>query len=126
MTTQMTRRSMTPRQLDVFTAINEHIDATTLSPTYDELVKRLAEKGISLSRTTIYNHCEALEKKGWIRKDPGESLGPGARNIKPIPVHDLVVRDAVIRCIDRQLKDLLLDPRIVQLKMSISALAAQV
>lgn len=64
-------RPLTPKQLQVLTAIHDHQQETGLSPTMQELGAVL-----EVNRVTVYGHVQALLQKGHLENlEPGASRG---------------------------------------------------
>ncbi len=57
--------NLTPRQLDVLVAIRNYRHLHGMAPTMQELADQLGT-----SKVTIFEHIEALERKGVIRRNP--------------------------------------------------------
>jgi repressor LexA len=57
--------NLTPRQLDVLVAIRNYRHLNGMAPTMQELADQLGT-----SKVTIFEHIEALERKGVIRRNP--------------------------------------------------------
>lgn len=57
--------NLTPRQLDVLVAIRNYRHLNGMAPTMQELADQLGT-----SKVTIFEHIEALEKKGAIKRNP--------------------------------------------------------
>lgn len=80
----------TPKQLDILRLIFEYQNEHNYSPTYAELAKRL-----NVSTITVFEHLEALQRKGAIRRrrhearsvelvDPSFLRGVATRKVLPL------------------------------------------
>ena len=54
---------ITPQRLEIL----KYIDTHNIHPTVDQIYSELKEKNPSLSKTTVYNSVEILEKNGLIQ-----------------------------------------------------------
>jgi repressor LexA len=63
--------NLTPRQQQVLDFITEYLDGHGYPPTMREMGVHLGISG----NISIINHLEALERKGYIRREPGSSRG---------------------------------------------------
>jgi repressor LexA len=59
--------NLTPRQQSVFEFINHYLDRHNSSPTMQEIARHLGISG----NVGVIKHLDALEKKGYIRKNSG-------------------------------------------------------
>lgn len=57
--------NLTPRQLDVLVAVRNYRHLNGMAPTMQELADKLGT-----SKVTIFEHIEALERKGVLRRNP--------------------------------------------------------
>lgn len=58
---------LSPRQKDVLDFLREFLDSNGYPPTLREIARHLDISGT----VAVVRHLEALEKKGWIRRQPG-------------------------------------------------------
>lgn len=58
---------LSPRQKDVLEYLREFLDSNGYPPTLREIARHLDISGT----VAVVRHLEALEKKGWIRRQPG-------------------------------------------------------
>jgi repressor LexA len=58
---------LSPRQNDVLDFLREFLDSNGYPPTLREIARHLDISGT----VAVVRHLEALEKKGWIRRQPG-------------------------------------------------------
>ncbi|NVN90545.1 MAG: transcriptional repressor LexA [Desulfuromonadales bacterium] len=58
---------LSPRQNDVFDFLREFLGSQGYSPTLREIARHLNISGT----VAVVRHLEALEKKGWIKRQPG-------------------------------------------------------
>lgn len=63
--------ALTPRQQQVLDFITEHIDERGYPPTLREIAQHIDTKGT----VTAASHLEALERKGYLRREAGSSRG---------------------------------------------------
>lgn len=63
--------NLTPRQQQVLDFITEHIDGHGYPPTLREIAQHLGVKGT----VSAIHHLEALERKGYLRREAGSSRG---------------------------------------------------
>ncbi len=83
---------LTERQLAILTFIREYIADRGLSPTLDEMSQHFG-----VSKITIYEHVNALEKKGAVRKTPNRAraIELVEREAPPSAPRQLLVRGRV-------------------------------
>jgi repressor LexA len=62
---------LTSRQQQVLDYITEHLDSHRYPPTLREIAHRLGVKGT----VSAIHHLDALERKGYLRREPGSSRG---------------------------------------------------
>jgi len=67
----MDTRPLTPRQQQIFEFIKDYIKKNNYAPVYSEISEAV---GLS-SSATIYNHIQALQKKGYINRQKGVNRG---------------------------------------------------
>jgi repressor LexA len=67
--------NLTPKQLQVLRLIHEHRTKRGYAPTMQELADRLG-----VSKVTVFEHVEALIKKGLLNRDPNK-----ARSLEVVP-----------------------------------------
>ena len=60
--------NLTPKQLRILQLIRDHRIAHGFSPTMQELADE-----IGVSKVTVFEHVEALIKKGALRRDPNKA-----------------------------------------------------
>ena len=77
---------LTPRQAEVLDVIRDFLKEFGFAPTFDELSDRLG-----ISKSSIHEHLQALEKKGAIRRADGGR----ARNIEVVGREMVVLEDAI-------------------------------
>ncbi|KAF0221118.1 MAG: repressor [Geobacteraceae bacterium] len=63
--------NLTPRQQQVLDFIADHIDSHGYPPTLREIAQHLGVKGT----VSAIHHLEALERKGYLRREAGSSRG---------------------------------------------------
>ena len=63
----MPMEPLSPRQNDVLDFLREYLDSHGYPPTLREIARQIKVSGT----VAIVRHLEALEKKGWIRRQPG-------------------------------------------------------
>jgi len=63
----MLMEPLSPRQNDVLVFLREYLDVHGYPPTLREIARQLRVNGT----VAVVRHLEALEKKGWIRRQPG-------------------------------------------------------
>ncbi|MBN2138678.1 MAG: repressor LexA [Sedimentisphaerales bacterium] len=71
--TKLPKGRLTPRQLQLLTAITSSLAKHCYSPTIGELAERLG-----ISRSTVFEHIGELRKKGLLQASPGK-----ARSLNP-------------------------------------------
>jgi len=78
--------NLTPKQLRILQLIRNHRIAHSYSPTMQELADELG-----VSKVTVFEHVEALIKKGALRREPNKarSLSLPENTIIPDEVHPL-------------------------------------
>lgn len=67
----MERKTLTPRQRQIFSYIKSYFQKYGYAPTYEEIGNTV---GLS-STATIFTHIKTLEKKGYIKRQKGVSRG---------------------------------------------------
>jgi len=60
--------TLTPKQKQIYDFIKTYSDKKGFSPTHEEIAKKF-----KLAVSTIHEHLSALEKKGYIKKEPGQA-----------------------------------------------------
>jgi len=75
----------TKRQLEVLDFIRQYLDNNRVSPTLDELAVNFG-----VSRVTAYQHVQALEKKGVIRRTPNRARSIELVDTSPAPEESIL------------------------------------
>src|SRR3989338_7526196 len=60
--------TLTPKQKQIYDFIKTYSDKKGFSPIHEEIAKKF-----KLAVSTIHEHLSALERKGYIKKDPGHA-----------------------------------------------------
>jgi repressor LexA len=62
-------KALTKKQREVLDFIDQYIEKYNISPTIEEIKKKLKVKAVS----TIHEHLQLLKEKGYIKKDNNHS-----------------------------------------------------
>src|SRR3989338_6796475 len=66
---------LTKRQKQIYEFINEYVGNHEVSPTIQEIANRF-----HLSVSTIHEHLQSIEKKGYLKKDHGQARAMETQN----------------------------------------------
>ena len=72
--------NLTPKQLRILQLIRDHRIARGYSPTMQELATELG-----ISKVTVFEHVEALIKKGALEREPNKARSLSIREDAPVP-----------------------------------------